>query len=143
MLSGDPADTISAFTPSGTTFIAKTGFPVAANLGGITAPVGLYLDGAQSTWVTDGQQTSTSNFSLSAIGLDAVALSPSGKTNGGYQKSNMYFTGMRNIVIDSGGNIWITNDNIGNGVTEVVGGAVPIYQPYSFGITQNRFQTVP
>ena len=62
--------------------------------------------------------------------------------NGGYQKSNLYFNALRNVVIDLGGNLWITNDNL-NGITEVVGGAVPIYQPYSFGITQNRFQTVP
>ncbi len=142
-LSGDPADTITAFTPSGTTFVPKSGFPVAANLGGMTNPTSIYLDGAQTSWVDNGgQETSTSQFALSAIGTDGVGISPSGTSNGGYQKSNLYFNALRNVVIDLGGNLWITNDNL-NGITEVVGGAVPIYQPYSFGITQNRFQTVP
>ena len=144
VLSGEPADVITAFVPSGNTFTRKTGFPTAAHLGGMTNPSNLYIDGAQSTWINNDSAESSTNLSaLAAIGGDGVGISPAGNTNGGYQKTSTYFNLMHSIVIDLGGNIWITNDNITNGVTEVVGGAVPIYQPYAYGITQNRFQTVP
>ena len=143
-LSGDPADTITALVPSGNTFVRKTGFPVAANLGGTTNPTSIYLDGAQSTWIDNATaESATLQYALSVIGTDGVGISAPGSTNGGYQKSSTYFNAMRGITIDLGGNVWITNDGITNGVTELVGGAVPIYQPYAFGLTQGRFQTTP
>ena len=143
-LSGDPADTVTAFTPSGNTFVRKTGFPVAANLGGINNPTSIYLDGAQSSWIDNGSaETSSLQYAASVIGADGAAISASGSSNGGYQKSSTYFNAMRGITIDLGGNVWITNDGITNGITEIVGGAAQIYQPYSYGITQGRFQTVP
>ena len=143
-LSGDPADTVTAFTPSGNTFVRKTGFPVAANLGGINNPTSIYLDGAQSSWIDNGSaETSSLQYAASVIGADGAAISASGSSNGGYQKSSTYFNAMRGITIYLGGNVWITNDGITNGITEIVGGAAQIYQPYSYGITQGRFQTVP
>ena len=143
-LSGDPADTITAFIPSGNTFARKTGFPVAANLGGTNNPISIYLDGAQSTWIDNASaETSTLQYAASVIGVDGLGISAAGSSNGGYQKSSTYFNAMRNIVIDLGGNVWITNDGIANGITEIVGAAAPIYQPYAYGITQGRFQSVP
>ena len=46
------------------------------------------------------------------------------------------------LAVDQAGNVWIAGS--GNTfITEIVGGAVPIYQPYAVGIAVNRFQSIP
>ncbi len=49
---------------------------------------------------------------------------------------------MHGVVVDQSGNIWITNDNNGNSITEVVGAGVMIYQGYANGLQFGRFQTI-
>ncbi len=143
-MSGDPADMVAAFVPSGNTFALKVGFPSAANAGGINNPGSLSLDGAESVWIDNASAEAASlQYAVSVIGGDGVGISAAGSSNGGYQKSSTYLNAMRGITIDAGGNVWITNDGIKNGITEIVGGAVPIYQPFAYGITQGRFQMTP
>ena len=50
-------------------------------------------------------------------------------------------------TVDQSGNVWVAGDgtstNPSNFVTEIVGGGVPIYQPYAVGLTNGRFQAIP
>ena len=40
------------------------------------------------------------------------------------------------------GAVWVAGTG-NNFITEIVGGAVPIYQPYAVGIANGRFQAIP
>ncbi len=132
------ANTINYLTGSGTTFNPATNFPTAAGLGGLNAPSDIALDGAQNVWAAN------SGGGLAVIARNGAALSPAG----GFQKDASYLGGQNSIVIDSSGNVWLGLIN-GSTITEIVGGAVPVYQSYSNGLptlaapNNNRFQMIP
>jgi hypothetical protein len=46
------------------------------------------------------------------------------------------------LVIDQAGNVWVAGDGA-SFITEIVGAAVPLYQPYSMGLTNGRYQAIP
>jgi hypothetical protein len=73
-------------------------------------------------------------------------MTPNGTDAGGFQQSSS-FSGGRTIIVDQSGNVWIAGDgtlaNPSNFVTEIVGGGVPVYQPYSVGLANGRFQAMP
>ena len=72
------------------------------------------------------------------VGVGQQLLSPAG----GFQKDASYLAGGRSLVIDSSGDVWIGLDG-SNSITEIVGAAVPVYQPYALGLNNGRFETIP
>ena len=125
-------NSITYLSGSGTTFAAAGGFPVTG--GGISAPYDIALDGAQNVWTANG------GGGIAAFSKFGAALTPAT----GFQKDASYLGGQNALVIDSSGNIWLGLTN-SNTITEIVGAAVPVYQPYATGLqpVTNRFQTLP
>lgn len=70
-----------------------------------------------------------------------------GTTAGGRQFDNSVLANGTAIIIDMSGNVWVAGNGLAgspsNSVTEIVGAAVPIYQPYSVGLSNGRFQRLP
>ena len=119
---------------TGPSLTTAPGFPVTGS--GISSPLDIALDGAQNVWTANG------DGGIAAFSRTGVALTPTG----GFQKDASYLGGQNALVIDPSGNIWL-GLRAGNTLTEIVGGAVPVYQPYATGLlpanTVNRFQTLP
>lgn len=130
--SSNTANSITYLIGSGTAFTAANGFP--ATGGGLNSPIDIALDGAQNVW------TANSGGGLSAFSKFGVSLT----STTGFQKDASYLGGQTSIIIDASGNIWMGLSG-GTSITEIVGGAVPVYQPYSNGLqpVTNRFQTLP
>lgn len=143
--SQDTNSTLTVLQPSSGSYVTQSGFPTAANGGGLDVPVGLYLDGASNAWAVNGAANSTSSlYSVAVVSSAGTSISPDGATNGGYQKSTTYLNHGGNLIVDPAGSVWITNLNNGNSLTQLLGAAVPMYQPYSYGLSGNgRFQTIP
>ncbi len=130
--SSNTANNIRYIRGTGTTFAVVNGFP--ATGGGLSGPVDIALDGAQNVWAAN------SGGGLSAFSKFGVSLT----STTGFQKDPSYLGGQNSIIIDTSGNIWLGLSG-GTSITEIVGGAVPVYQPYSNGLqpVTNRFQTLP
>jgi hypothetical protein len=107
-----------------------TGTPPA----GISSPTAISVDGRMSIWIPNNSTSALSE--LSFHGPDP--LSPST----GYQKTSTFLNSGRASMVDQAGNIWVAGDG-NNFITEIVGGAVPIFQPYAVGLSNGRFQTIP
>ena len=137
----DANSTVSVLMPSGAGFAPAAGFPTTANAAGLMTPTSPAIDGGINIWVGNNAAETSGNYALSLIAIDGTPLSASG-TNGGYQKPNTYFNALRRTTVDSGGNVWTASDNL-NSIVELVGAAVPVYQPYANGLQQNRFQQIP
>jgi hypothetical protein len=131
---------VSPVTPGSTTYAVS--FTSPANAGGLLAPTGISLDGAMNSWVANNSAESSGLYAVSELGSTGNSISPAG-TNGGYQKPTTVLSGGRMSVVDPIGNVWILNDNLPNSVTQILGAAVPIYAPYSYGLQNGRFQTIP
>ena len=128
---------------SGTNYSTGTGFPTAANAGGLNVPSAIALDGAYNVWAANDQPTSGTNLGVvSEFSSTGTSLSTDGTVSGGYQKSLTSFLHGRTIAVDQSGNVWVGNDG-SNAVTEIVGGGVGIYQPFAVGLKNGRFQTKP
>ena len=142
--SQDPAASLTVLAPSGATYAVQPGFPTPSNIGGLSNPAGTFIDGGQTSYAANNApNSSTGLYGLALVALDGTEVSASGNANGAYQKSQQYFNAMRGIVVDSGGNVWVTNDNNPDSITEVIGVGVPIYAPYSTGLQNGRFQQRP
>ena len=117
---------------TGASLATAPGFPVTGT--GISNPLDIALDGAQNVWTANGAG------GIAAFSKNGTALTPAG----GFQKDASYLGGQNALVIDPSGNIWL-GLKTGNTITEIVGGAVPVYQPYATGLqpVTNRFQTLP
>jgi hypothetical protein len=140
-------NTVSYLTGSGVSYASTSGWPAAAGLGGINNPTSIVLDGGQDVWAVNNLNNSVSGLdSVSEIDIHGSSLTPNGTGSGGLQLPSS-FSGGRSIIIDQSGNLWIAGDgtvaNPSNFVTEIVGGGVPVYQPYAVGLANGRFQTVP
>ena len=72
---------------------------------------------------------------------------PNGTAAGGRQFDSSLLADPRAIVIDMSGNVWIAGNgpagSPSNSITEIVGAAVPVYQPFSLGLYNGRFQRLP
>ncbi|GGA57694.1 hypothetical protein GCM10011507_06310 [Edaphobacter acidisoli] len=110
----------------------------ASGFGGINTPTGISLDGRGNIWVPNNTNVSGAIGSVSEVSANGTALSPAG----GFQKSSSYFLSGRASAVDQVGNVWIVGDGA-NSITEVVGAGVPVYQPFSQGLSNGRFQTIP
>ena len=136
--------TVLAPTASAPSYAIQPGFPTATNVAGLSNPAGIWIDGQQTSYVANNAPESGSGFyGLSVVDVNGGAVSASGNANGAYQKAPTYFNAMRQTVVDSSGNVWISNDNNPNSITEVVGLGVQIYAPYSIGLQNGRFQGQP
>jgi hypothetical protein len=120
---------------SGTTWSpASGGWPFTAATAGISGPTGIAVDGRANTWIPNSTSPSISEISF----FGPNPLSPAT----GFQKSPSYLNASNALAIDQAGNVWIAGTG-NNFVTEIVGGAVPLYQPYAVGIAVGRFQAIP
>jgi len=123
-----------AHTGAATWAPAGGSWPFTAATAGINLPTGIAVDGRANTWIPNSGAPS-----LSEIGFfGPAALSPAN----GFQKAPSYLNASNAVAIDQAGNVWATGTG-NNFVTEIVGGAVPIYQPYAVGIAVGRFQAIP
>jgi hypothetical protein len=139
---------VSLLSGSGTSYSMLTGWPTSANLAGISQPTAIALDGHSNAWTLNGTLNSgTGLASLSEVSAKGVGLFPSGTTSGGLQLDSTYLSVGRALVIDQSGNVWIANEGPAgtpaNFITEIVGAAVPTYQPFAWGLANGRFQTMP
>jgi hypothetical protein len=138
---------LTALSGSVSNYSVVTGFPTAVGLAGLSDPTSIALDGRYNTWTLNSTPNSVSGLtSLSQVSIKGAALFPSGTEAGGLQLESSYLSVGRSIVIDQSGNIWIANEGTSGApgfLTEIVGAAVPMYQPFSYGLTNSRFQTMP
>jgi hypothetical protein len=130
---------ITRLDPSGTTWVpASSGWPFTATTAGISSPTGIAIDGRLNTWIPNNAN-GTSTGSLSEISFfGANPLSPST----GFQKTSSLLNSSRAVAIDQAGNVWVVGDG-NNYITELVGSAVPIFQPVAIGLKFGRFQNLP
>ncbi len=141
--SQEGSNTIEKLTGSGVNYSTANGFVSASNAGGLNVPSAIAIDGAQNVWAANDQpDTDTNQGSVTELTTSGVSLSADGAAAGGYQKDPGSFVHGRTIAIDQSGNVWIGNDG-DPAITEIVGGAVPIFQPFAIGLSNNRFQTKP
>jgi hypothetical protein len=124
---------------SGTgTWITPAGWPfTAAASAGISSPTALAIDPRQNMWIPNSAN-GASTGSISAVTIHATAQSPAT----GFQKDAAFLHSGRALAIDQAGNVWVVGSG-NNFVTEIVGAAVPIYQPYAAGLANGRFQSIP
>jgi hypothetical protein len=130
---GTSSNSVSLFQGGPTTTYASvTGWPITS---GLNNPAAVAVDGAQNVWAIN-------NFAGadSVVEIGAAKQLLSGTT--GFVKAATYLGSGRSLVIDSSGNVWIGLDGA-NSVTEIVGAAVPVYQPYALGLKEGTFQTIP
>jgi hypothetical protein len=113
---------------------ANGNWPFTAATAGINLPTGIAVDGRANTWIPNSGSPSLSEISF----FGPNVLSPST----GFQKDPTYLNASNALAVDQAGNVWVAGTG-NNFVTEIVGGAVPIYQPYAVGIANGRFQTIP
>jgi hypothetical protein len=120
-------------SPVAGTYTQITGWPIT----GLSTPAAVASDGAQNVWTVNNLAGANSVFE---IGVGKQALSPAA----GFQKSAAYLGSARSLAIDSSGNVWIGLDGA-NSVTQIVGAAVPVVQPFAAALHANpiTFQTIP
>ena len=145
--SGGTNSTLTFLSGSGISYAPVAGWPLTAGLGGINNPASVALDGAQNVWTVNSSNDALSGLdSVSEVSIAGASLSPNGTDAGGLQQPSS-FSGGRAIIVDQSGNVWIAGDgtlaNPSNFVTEIVGGGVPVYQPYAVGLSNGRFQNMP
>ena len=126
---------IAQLARSGSTWSPAGGsWPYTATTAGINGPTGIAVDGSKNTWIPNNGSLSLSEISF----FGPLPLSPST----GFQKSSSYLNASNSLAVDQAGNVWVAGTG-NNFITEIVGGAVPIYQPYAVGIANGRFQAIP
>ncbi len=120
---------------SGSTWSPAGGnWPFTAASAGISGPKGIAVDGRANTWIPNSGASSLSEISF----FGPNALSPAT----GFQKDPTFLNGNTALAVDQAGNVWVAGTG-NNFITEIVGGAVPLYAPYAVGIAVGRFQAIP
>jgi hypothetical protein len=109
-------------------------WPFTAASAGISGPTGIAVDGRKNTWIPNSTSPSLSEISF----FGPNPLSPST----GFQKDPTFLNASKALAVDQAGNVWVAGTG-NNFITEIVGGAVPLYQPYAVGIAVGRFQDIP
>ena len=130
----DISSTTTPTTPPTTPPTTTTSAP------GLNNPAAVAVDGAQNVWAINNAPIATS-----VVEIGAAKQQLSGAT--GFVKDASYLGKGRSLIIDSSGNVWIGLDGT-NSITEIVGAAVPVYQPYAVGLQPNshgviQFQKIP
>ncbi|WP_263365807.1 NHL repeat-containing protein [Edaphobacter bradus] len=111
---------------------------------GINSPTAIALDGRSNVWaINNTADTGTGLYTASEVSGVGSSLTTDGTSGGGRQFSSAFLVGGRAITVDQSGNVWLAGDGTPSSITEIVGSAVPVYQPYSFGYNNGRFQTLP
>ena len=128
------ANSISQLAHTGTTWAPANGFPFAAPTAGISGPAQISVDGRSNTWIPNIGQLSVSEISF----VGPAPLSPVT----GFQKDSAFFNASIALAVDQAGNVWVAGV-ANSAVTEIVGAAVPLFQPYSVGISTGHFQSIP
>ncbi len=128
---------VTQFALSGTTYSVPAGFPFSGTTAGVNGATALVIDPRFNGFIPNSNN-GTSTGSLSEFSRTPVAISPST----GFQKAQTYLSGSSSEVIDQAGNLWIAGKNNAF-LTEIVGVAVPVFQPYAFGLSNGRFNTIP
>lgn len=146
-VASDAGSTVNLLTGSGTNFSIASGWPNLAGVSGVNHPSAIAIDGRQNIWTVNGTANSNGLFSVSEVGVNGASLFPAGTTAGGRQFDNSVLADGRAIIIDMSGNVWVAGNgpagSPSNSVTEIVGAAVPIYQTFSVGLSNGRFQRLP
>jgi hypothetical protein len=133
-------NSVTSFTGSGTNY--SLAWTSTSGQAGINNPASIAVDGRSNIWsLNRTSNSSTGLYSLSELTALGASLTPDGTVSGGLQFSSAYLTGGNASVIDMSGNLWVAGT--GNSITQIVGGAVPVYQPYAVGLQNGRFQTIP
>ena len=147
-VASDSSNTVTYLNGSGNNFSTASGWPNLAGVGGINNPKAVAVDGRLNIWTANGTANSGSGlYSLGEVSATGVALMPSGINAGGRQFDSSFLADPKAIIIDMSGNVWVAGNgpagSPSNSITEVVGAAVPIYQSYSVGLSNGRFQRLP
>jgi hypothetical protein len=127
------ANSISALAHTGTTWTPANGFPFSQLTAGISGPGAISVDGRSNIWIPNFGQPSVSEITFAA----PTALSPAT----GFEKDPNLFLGNVALAVDQAGNVWTVGIN--SVITEIVGAAVPLYQPYAAGLSNGHFQSIP
>jgi hypothetical protein len=135
---------------TGSTYTTDVGgFPYTTPaIAGISAPTSISVDGRLNIWLpnnTNGTDASSSPAgSISYVSQSGSANSnyPSLSPATGFQRSTTYLNANRALAVDQAGNVWVAGDG-NNFITEFVGAGVPLFQPYSLGLVNGRYQTIP
>jgi hypothetical protein len=123
---------------NGTTYPDAGGFPFPAASAGINAPKGLSVDGRANAWIPNSGAPSLSEITEFGTN-EASPLTPST----GFQKGVTFLNASQAVAVDQAGNVWVAGGSVNTFVTEIIGAAVPLYQPYAIGLANGRFQTIP
>ena len=115
-------------------YASAPGFPFVGAAAGISSPTMISVDARGNTWIANNANGSGTG-SASEVSNGGIATSPST----GFQKMSTYLSSGRSLAVDQAGNVWIGGDGA-NFLTEIVGGSVPIFQPYALGLKNGRFQ---
>ena len=130
----------SSFSGSGTNY--STLWTTTPGQAGINSPTSIAVDGRANVWgVNNASDTGTGLYAASEVNSVGGSLSSDTTTSGGFQLGSSFLNGGNALAIDLSGNVWLAGS--GNSITELVGSAVPVYQPFSLGLQQGRFQTIP
>jgi hypothetical protein len=147
-VASDSSSNVNFLTGSGTSYSTASGWPNLSGAAGLLNPAAVAIDGRLNIWTVNGTANSGSGlFSVSEVSANGVPLMTSGTVAGGRQFDASFLANPKAITIDMSGNVWVagkgTVANPSTSVTEIIGAAVPIYQPYSVGLSNGRFQRLP
>ena len=123
---------------NGTTYPDAGGFPFPAASAGINAPKGLSVDGRANAWIPNSGAPSLSEITQFGTNEASPLTPPTG-----FQKGVTYLNASSAVAVDWAGNVWVAGGSVNTFVTEIIGAAVPLYQPYAVGLANGRFQTIP
>jgi hypothetical protein len=123
------SNALQQYAGTGTSYSLSSGWTIGAG----TTPTAVATDGAQNVWTI-----ASGSSSVVAIGSNKQAISPAG----GLVKSASYLGSGSSLIVDLSGNVWVGLSGA-NTVTEIVGAAVPVYQPYATGLANGSFQIIP
>jgi hypothetical protein len=150
-----PGNSVSYFANiANSGYMLQSNWPAASPLGGINQPVAIAIDGANNVWsanllantnpaFANDPTAPPTLFGVSEISSAGSPISPD-TASGAFQKGAAYLNGSSSIIVDQSGNVWIAGAaGSNNFITEIVGAGVPIFQPYSLGLANGRFQGEP
>ena len=147
-VASNSASAVTFLTGSGTNYSPASGWPNLSGVAGLLNPTAVAIDGRLNVWTVNGTANSgTGLFSVSEVSANGAPLFTSGTSAGGRQFDGSFLANGRAIAIDMSGNVWVAGTGpIGTpsiSITEIVGAAVPVYQPFSTGLSNGRFQRLP
>jgi hypothetical protein len=98
----------------------------------------LSVDGRANAWIPNSGAPSLSEITEFGTNEASPLTPPTG-----FQKGVTYLNASQAVAVDWAGNVWVAGGSVNTFVTEIIGAAVPLYQPYAVGLANGRFQTIP